>query len=307
LRDRVLDTLTGRRGIGAAIHGVLSAMQTSFAHTGGWLLEMFHNLVDLMVATKAVVDATVAGWWLSARPQIRALTVEHPLIGAMKSFAEELGIVADAWHHSARPSTPSPPGPFGLAMAALPSRPGPAFPAPPATAPFPVTAGPGGAIGGPARMMIAVDELLPGAIANPVVLDEASWAALAAARRPGNVFAGRAAGLTGSVPPAERARRAQAQSDLDTYTTMAERLASPAVASELPRLDHVLAELHDSITREHTARRLPVRDLDDRPPLRPQIRRLRVRVPGGDRAAVEAWTRLLRSRLQANPASLPGG
>jgi hypothetical protein len=308
--DRLTDALTGRRGVSALVHGVFGAMAASFSHTGAWLGETWADLVNLMVASRAVVDAAVSGWWLTARPQIRALTVENPMIGAMRTFADQLGIVADAWKHSARPSpppTPSSPGPLGMALALL-SRPSPAFPTAPAIPPFPVTGTPVALITSAADAMLAVDALLPGAIPNPVALDDASWTALGAARHPGGVFAGRAAALRGSVTRAERARRAQTQGDLNDYTSLAQRLAGPEIAQQLPRLDSILAQLHDAITGARTAARLPVRDLADRPVLHTEIRNLRIRlVDGGDRAAADAWAGLLRSRLTARPALVPAG
>jgi hypothetical protein len=314
---RLAETLTGQHGVWAVISGVFAALNSSFSHTGGWLGETWTSLVKLMVASKAVVDAALSGWWLAAEPQIRALTVENPMIGMMKTFAEQLGIVADAWKHSARPAKASGPGVGTIALALLmakplpgaPSKSGLPFPTAPTVPPFPITGSPAAAISGTARTMIAIDELLPGAIPNPISLDEASSAALEAARRPGGgVFAGRAAALRRSITPAERARREQAQRDLEAYMAIAQRLASPAVAQQLPRLDSILAQLHDAITTERTAAHLPVRQLDDRPVLRPQIRTLLIRVaPGGDRAAADAWTRLLRDRLVANPTTAPAG
>lgn len=305
---RLTDALTGRRGIGAAIHGVFDALSSAFSHTGGWLGETWANLVALLVADKAVVDAALSSWWLTARPQIRALTVDSPMIGAVKSFAEQLGIVADVWKHSARPSTPASgsPGPLSLVLSML-SRPGPPFPTAPTIPAFPVTSGPGAGIASAAGALLTVDELLPGAIPNPIALDDASWAALEAARRPGGVFAGRAAALRRSITPGERTRREQAQRDLDAYMSIAERLASPALAQQLSRLDGILAQLHGAVGRQRATAH-PVRELDDRPVLLPQIRRLRIQVaPGGDRAAAEAWTRLLRERLVASPVTPAAG
>jgi hypothetical protein len=255
-----------------------------------------------MVADKAVVDAALSGWLVTARPQIRALTVENPLIGTMRAFGAQLGVVADVWAHSKRPTTSSSPSVLDVVLGAVlaaASKPGPPFPARPAIPSFPVTGSPAGLISDAARALISIDRLLPGAIPNPVALDEASWAALEAARRPGSVFAGRAAALRRSVPAAERARREQAERDFEAYGAIARRLVSPAAAAYMPRLDEILTKLHDEITGTRT--RLPVRDLDDRPVMRPEIHRLRVRIgPGGDRASANAWVQMLRTRLDAH-------
>jgi hypothetical protein len=310
LSDR-LDTLTGPRGVTASLHGVFDALRASFSRTGRWLVTTWGLVVRLMVASGAVVEAALHSWGVTAGPQVRALTTGHPLIAAMRRFADQLGIVADAWKHSARPAkaaASSSPGVLGRLLATV-SVPTPPFPTAPAIPPFAIAhSDPAGAVADAARMLIAADRLAPGLIPNPVALDQASEAVLQAARRPGGVFAGRIAALRHSVSSAERERRAQSARDVDAYRTMTERLANPVMITQFSRIDSLLARVHDAITSEDTAHHLPVRSLDDRPVLRPVIGRLRVRVaPGGDRALADAWTTLLRTRLDAQARIAPVG
>ena len=118
------------------------------------------------------------------------------------------------------------------------------------------------------------------------------------------VFAGRLEALRSRS--ATELRPGPAEAELDAFRTLAERLAGPAAVAQIPRLEPLLRELQTRITgRRAQAERLPVKALGTAEILRSEVRVLRVRVAGGNRAVADRWAATLRAALTSEPVLVP--
>ncbi|GGS77878.1 hypothetical protein GCM10010156_40850 [Planobispora rosea] len=244
----------------------------------------------------------VTGWWKQAEPRVEELTVEHPTVRWLRSFAAALGAALSFLPRAfaSPPSGPAGPSPWAGLLAAAWTAFKLVHP-PPAHAPVPPGLPPG-LPPFPQLVPLSAIDRTAGRIAMPEVLGTGRAAAVRRAGRVPSLLewgalerdaAGKGTG-TGPEPSRERLL------ETAVYLSLAERIVSPAAAGYVRRLEGVLSELDRRIRPA-----LPVRTPPEPVRLRPRIGTLRLR--GTDREALGGWVPLLRRELSAAPYPVPGG
>jgi hypothetical protein len=305
----------------------------------GWVARRQSNAArDVLVAQLDVLIDTLSGvgpalgsafgvFVGEARGFVRTQFTGHPTIRVVGALLDQADVAAAAFNpppaknpagNATAAAANAGPGAFDQVLAALPPLPpAPTFPTLPVLPDRARLARQLGAGTVPALDLTAIEQAaagLGGAVA-PVELTEQARASLARLRRGPGLFAAEQAALTERFgPPAEalELNRLQLQRFRDAFSVIVGQLlpaklrgtAAPQLAAVFESLDRTV---YATPKRAVPADRLPVLDLPDNDRLRPEVRTLRLRMPGAPLGTVRRFETLLLDRLrrQEYPADGP--
>ncbi|HEY3079214.1 MAG TPA: hypothetical protein VGM69_04845 [Chloroflexota bacterium] len=284
-------------------------------------VERLLDLVTREVESAGLAIAVAIGFWLlRAGPAIAAATTDHPFVRNLLALKDAFMAVARAMR-SIPPRPPPPPSSepstASRLLLVLPPVPTPPSLTPP-TFSLPMLAVVQAAVGGPPGIPLsgaaigaqeaALPPGWPGFV--PMVLSPDAQREVERIRRPRSLFAAERAALRDSLgrTPAE-ALAAAREAELpyrQALTEIVERILPERVREMLPSLAPLFRALDENFYRRRE-RELPVRELPESDRLRPVVRRVVVRAPGQDSAAVNTWTQGLVGALSAQSYLAPAG
>ena len=305
--------LSGPTSAPAILQRVVRGLAVTLRKIGLRLAALFAEL-RLDFWFRSWLAGWVAGaWQVFAEPGIRALTVDHPTVRYLRSFAGELAVVS-AWRGREDPqskkkdkksSDSSGDGLSALAdmtvallKAGMPAT-APKLPTLPKLPPLI----PLGTIGPIVDVMQLLRSFgLDLGPANPLEPGAEARQVLARAARAPSVFGSEWRALEAEARrPEPLARTLQ----VATYLSLARRVVGPAAAASVRGLEDVLSQF-DTVIRSDR-RRLPVKDVPEPTQLTPVIRRLRVTSRGRTSDALQTWVEDLRRELNAGDYAVPAG
>jgi hypothetical protein len=308
---------SGPNYLAAALGALTRSVHRLLTRIGVLVRGTLHELTGILLRNLSSTVLTVARWLISVARFVKTVVIDHPVVRALIGLLGAIDVVKAWW--ARRPPKPTSTAPAKPPSPWLTSFPWPASaralvfalkhtpPTPKLTVPdFPPLVG--------AENIGPIAEAMRtggfGAPADPFALDAAQRARLERYRRPPAALGA----LWREVDEAAKQQKARDRIfSLSESIGRLSELIGPAAegavgaqaAAVLPDLDRLLDQL-DVAAR---GRRIdhPVRDLPEPSQVRPVIGRLRVRaqVPDGAgdrvRAEIEAFTTLLRQRLDAAP------
>jgi hypothetical protein len=307
--DVVTGLVAGPASAPALLRRLVAVLSASLLRIGARLAATFAELREDFSWLSALGGWRLDVWWQAAEPTIRALTVDHPTVRYLRSFAGEAAVFS-AWN-ARDPGTPQPPPASSpsfikltdvldvdLLRIGMPAA-TPKLPSVPKLPPLL----PLGAIG--AR--VDVTQLLRSlgfdvGPANPLEPGTEARQVLERAARPSSVFGAEWRGLEAEARRPEPLARTL---EVATYLSLARRVVGPAAAAGVRGLEDVLSRI-DSVVRNER-KRLPVKDVPEPTRLSPVIERLRVTSRGRNAEALQGWVADLRRELDAAGYAVPVG
>jgi hypothetical protein len=306
--DAVAGLAAGPASAPALLRRVVAVLSASLLRIGVRLAATFAELREDFSWLGTWAGARLDVWWLATVSGIRALTVDHPTVRYLRSFAGELSVFS-AWRErdagAAATTTPPPsPGFFsGIVDPSLLKIGMPSFTPRLPTLPKLPHLLPLGTIGARVDLTQLLRSLgYDVGPANPLEPGAKARQVLERATRPPSVFGTEWRALEAEARRPEPLARTL---EFATYLSLARRVVGPAAAASVRGLEDVLSRI-DAVVRTER-RRLPVKDVPEPTQLAPVIGRLRVTSRGRGSEAMRGWVADLRRELDAAGYAVPAG
>jgi hypothetical protein len=303
LGTRLTPLKAGGRSISRIVHDVTTIAGTQIDLVSASVLDVFADVLKSLTDLWPKIKTAFVEFWPKAEAFMVGLFVEHPFVRVLTALGTEIGIFADAWKTTPAKEDDEPSATEPLVneleealkapKAALKSL--PKFPDLPAPSKEPLLHTPGLApLSLDAIKAVATSLGSKRDPATRLTLADDARAALERSLKRRSAFAseGKLLGLEAAV----------SQSTFAPFrallATIVQRVALPDLADAFAALDGTLTAIDEKLygTKAQGAP-LPVRDLPRTQRLRPQIARLRLRVPGADPEEVTRFKELVVLRL----------